>query len=1123
MMKDNIGLIALFLAATFFALVGWANFAHAQFPVTDISDETNLTAGDGITLTDDDLDCDTASGSAFGCLSAANWTTFNSKNGYGWPFTPSSYAGAANQSTTTPFWLNGAQLIASSTLAVNATTTGSSYLGTVLGGTWNGTAIDIGSFTNLTAGDHITLTGDDLDVDDDYILNTGDVGTGSYTFPNASTTNFTASAYASTSKFFADGLVTCNTGNMLTWAAGVFGCEDDTSGAGGGSWPFTPSSYAGTANQSTTTPFWLNGTQLIASSTLAVNASSTMLTNSGSTWLTGLTSALVLAGSDGLLAEYGGIDCTNQFVRDVSAAGAGTCATVGTADASGLDISDDTNLAATYPLLLTGDTLSTAFGTTTANAFSLLNTFANSTSTLGTVTTGWATNWTATYASSTALTVSGTSYLGTVGSGVWNGTAIDIGSFTNLTAGDHITLTGDDLDVDDDFILNTGDVGTGSYTFPNASTTNFTASAYASTSKFFADGLVTCNTENMLTWSGGVFGCESDTAGAGGGSWPFTPSSYSGTANQSTTTPFWLNGTQLIASSTLAVNASSTMLTNSGDTYLSSMTSALLLTGAAGLVAEYGGAGCTNQVVEDISALGASTCVSIESEQLGDDDWGEITITTNAATIDDNIIESEHLGDDDWGDITITTNAAAVEDDSHAHTAATISGLGTADISGLDISDDTNLAATYPLLLTGDTLSTAFGTTTANAFSLLNTFANATSTLFSATTAWIDTLNLTNDLTVANGGTGASTLTGILEGNGTSAVTANDSSTAGQVLRVTGASAFGFGALDLADTDAVTGSLPVANGGTGAASFGGQGWLHVTSSTASPVASTSPTVNYVTATSTTATSTFAGGIAGPGSFKVESSSGRLFAGNPTASIGTAVLGHATQPQVVLSDNSGNNKNWTMRTIGDKFYIASSTASATSTNAVLTIDYTASPGLGVGTSSPWRTVGFVGTGAWTGLTTESGVGNVLCVKTGGEIVQDDSPVTACSGASSRTVKHSITPLENGLDIVLRLKPVSYVYNEDYSSDRTTHLGFIAEDVEPVEPLLIDEGAVKGLKYAEFAAPMVGAIQGLNSKIDNLSIGKVQKSAHDNWQWLALALLAIGLAAQQAQIRRLRKNV
>jgi hypothetical protein len=78
------------------------------------------------------------------------------------------------------------------------------------------------------------------------------------------------------------------------------------------------------------------------------------------------------------------------------------------------------------------------------------------------------------------------------------------------------------------------------------------------------------------------------------------------------------------------------------------------------------------------------------------------------------------------------------------------------------------------------------------------------------------TLTLTTDLSVANGGTGASTLTGILQGNGTSAFTANTSSTAGQVLRCTGANTFAFGAVDLADGDAVTNALPVTHGGTGA-------------------------------------------------------------------------------------------------------------------------------------------------------------------------------------------------------------------------------------------------------------------------------------------------------------------
>lgn len=75
------------------------------------------------------------------------------------------------------------------------------------------------------------------------------------------------------------------------------------------------------------------------------------------------------------------------------------------------------------------------------------------------------------------------------------------------------------------------------------------------------------------------------------------------------------------------------------------------------------------------------------------------------------------------------------------------------------------------------------------------------------------------DVTVAQGGTGTNTLTGLLQGNGTSAFTAiTNSSTVGQVLRTTGTSTYAWGALDLADTDATTGNLPVSrlNSGTSA-------------------------------------------------------------------------------------------------------------------------------------------------------------------------------------------------------------------------------------------------------------------------------------------------------------------
>lgn len=57
----------------------------------------------------------------------------------------------------------------------------------------------------------------------------------------------------------------------------------------------------------------------------------------------------------------------------------------------------------------------------------------------------------------------------------------------------------------------------------------------------------------------------------------------------------------------------------------------------------------------------------------------------------------------------------------------------------------------------------------------------------------------------------STTITGLLQGNGTAISGITNSSTVGQVLRTTGVSTYAWGAVDLADGDAITGNLPVAN------------------------------------------------------------------------------------------------------------------------------------------------------------------------------------------------------------------------------------------------------------------------------------------------------------------------
>lgn len=140
----------------------------------------------------------------------------------------------------------------------------------------------------------------------------------------------------------------------------------------------------------------------------------------------------------------------------------------------------------------------------------------------------------------------------------------------------------------------------------------------------------------------------------------------------------------------------------------------------------------------------------------------------------------------------------------------------------------------------------------ANTYSLLNKNTSATRYLANTGTnnnpAWsqIDLTNgVTGTLPVGNGGTGAATLTGLLQGTGTTAVTAiTNSSTVGQVLRVTGASTYAWGALDLDDTDAVTGTLTVANGGTNLSTLTAHA-VYVGNGTNAPTALTVGQTGYV--------------------------------------------------------------------------------------------------------------------------------------------------------------------------------------------------------------------------------------------------------------------------------------
>lgn len=106
---------------------GWGNHAVAGY-------DQVTTAGDGLTRTLNDFDCDTASGSVFGCLASADWTTFNNKQ--------------ATISVTHPILLSGATL----SLAFSTTTANSwSQLQTFTYASTTGISGTNLTFTNATS------------------------------------------------------------------------------------------------------------------------------------------------------------------------------------------------------------------------------------------------------------------------------------------------------------------------------------------------------------------------------------------------------------------------------------------------------------------------------------------------------------------------------------------------------------------------------------------------------------------------------------------------------------------------------------------------------------------------------------------------------------------------------------------------------------------------------------------------------------------------------------------------------------------------------------------------------------------------------------------------------------
>lgn len=145
----------------------------------------------------------------------------------------------------------------------------------------------------------------------------------------------------------------------------------------------------------------------------------------------------------------------------------------------------------------------------------------------------------------------------------------------------------------------------------------------------------------------------------------------------------------------------------------------------------------------------------------------------------------------------------------------------------------------------------AFGQSATTSLMLFN--GAASSTQLSAVRAYFGG---TATSTFDAGGIPSFPLTGLLQGKGagTNVSAITDSSTVGQTLRVTGASTYAWGAFNLSNTNAVTNTLGISNGGTNASSFttSGNAVYYTGSALATAPTTAAITIPYASTTALTA-------------------------------------------------------------------------------------------------------------------------------------------------------------------------------------------------------------------------------------------------------------------------------
>ncbi|MEX0956416.1 MAG: shufflon system plasmid conjugative transfer pilus tip adhesin PilV [Rhizobiaceae bacterium] len=140
-------------------------------------------------------------------------------------------------------------------------------------------------------------------------------------------------------------------------------------------------------------------------------------------------------------------------------------------------------------------------------------------------------------------------------------------------------------------------------------------------------------------------------------------------------------------------------------------------------------------------------------------------------------------------------------------------------------------------------------------------------------------------------------------------------------------------------------------------------------------------------------------------------------------------------------------------------------------------------------------------------------NQLCNTSGSNCVAQST----IYGWSLREAKDEIRDLPLGLDAVMKLRPVAFTWAADTDLAGRKDFGFVAEEVEAVDPLLAkhEDGKLTGVKYIRMSTLAIKAIQELKTLFDGLveKVGSIidRLDLHD-----------AAIAELTAQVRQLKAD-